>query len=111
MSYSVIALPPFERELKKLSKRYSSIKEDFGNFLEELEENPKLGISLGKDCYKSRMAITSKKKGKSGGARIITCLKVVKSKIYLMSIYDKSEKENISETELDRLLKMIAESI
>ena len=69
------------------------------------------GTPLGKDCYKIKFAITSKQKGKSGGARIITCVKLVKSKIYLMAIYDKSEKENISEQDLDRLLMIIAEAL
>ena len=61
--------------------------------------------------FTRQFAIASKQKGKSGGARIITCVKLVKSKIYLMAIYDKSEKENISEQELDRLLMIIAETL
>ena len=111
MSYSIVALPPFERELKRLSKKFPSLKSDFGSFIDELTNHPIQGISLGKDCYKVKFAIASKQKGKSGGARIITCVKLVKSKIYLMAIYDKSEKENISEQELDRLLMIIAETL
>jgi hypothetical protein len=61
---------------------------------------------MGKDCYKIRMAITSKGKGKSGGSRVITCVKVINQTAYLLSIYDKSEKENISDKELDALLHM-----
>ncbi|MFN8255404.1 MAG: type II toxin-antitoxin system RelE/ParE family toxin [Bacteroidales bacterium] len=59
---------------------------------------------MGKDCYKIRMAIASKNKGKSGGSRVITCVKVVEHHVYLLSIYDKSDKENISDKELDALL-------
>lgn len=111
MSCSIIALPPFERALKRLSKKFPSLKDDFDIFIDELSNNPTQGTPLGKDCYKIKFAITSKQKGKSGGARIITCVKLVKSKIYLMAIYDKSEKDSISEQELDRLLMIIAEAL
>ena len=104
MSYKIEAIEAFEKELKRLSKKYPSIKEDFENLLYDLIENPQQGIPLGKDCYKIRMAISSKNQGKSGGARVITCVKIVKEKIYLIAIFDKSDMENISDNELnDRL--------
>lgn len=53
------------------------------------------------------MAITSKQKGKSGGARVITCVKIVKEKVVLLSIYDKKEQDSISDKEIDKLLKHI----
>jgi hypothetical protein len=71
-----------------------------------LEKKPIQGKPLGKDCYKIRMSITSKSKGKSGGSRVITCVKVVEQDVYLLTIYDKSEKENISDKELDELLQL-----
>ena len=74
--------------------------------ISSLEKNPIQGEPLGKDCYKIRMAITSKGKGKSSGARIITCVKIVHSFVYLLSIYDKSAKESISEKELNQMLKL-----
>lgn len=52
------------------------------------------------------MSITSKSKGKSGGSRVITCVKVIEQDVYLLTIYDKSEKENISDKELDELLQL-----
>jgi len=70
-----------------------------------LEEEPEQGTSLGNDCYKIRMAISSKGKGKSGGERVITCLKVIDNFVFLLTIYSKSEKENISDNELQELLK------
>ncbi|MCY7410186.1 MAG: type II toxin-antitoxin system RelE/ParE family toxin [Chitinophagales bacterium] len=59
-----------------------------------------MGTALGKNCFKIRMAITSKGRGKSGGARIITHVFVAGTIIYLLSIYDKSDQENISEKEI-----------
>jgi hypothetical protein len=72
-----------------------------------LEENPTQGISLGRNCYKIRLAITSKGKGKSGGARVITNIVVTEDTLYLLSIYDKSDKDNLSDKELEELLKDI----
>jgi hypothetical protein len=53
------------------------------------------------------MAITSKKQGKSGGARVITFVHVTQEVVYLMSIYDKSEKENLDPGELDAYISLI----
>ncbi len=71
---------------------------------EELQENPTLGTPLGQDCYKIRLAIKSKGKGKSGGARIITYLVTDNEEVILLTIYDKQGKDNISEKELKELL-------
>jgi hypothetical protein len=60
---------------------------------------------LGRDCYKIRIAITSKNKGKSGGSRVITCVKVLNETVFSLSIYDKSEKENIEDSKLKSLLE------
>jgi mRNA-degrading endonuclease RelE of RelBE toxin-antitoxin system len=107
MNFEIVFSDNFLREIKKLSKKYKSMKNDFEIFLDELENNPLQGDSLGKDCYKVRMAIASKQKGKSGGARVITCVKIVKEKLVLLSIYDKKEQDSISDKEIDKLLKHI----
>ena len=64
-------------------------------------------MPLGNNCYKIRMAISSKNKGKSGGSRVITFVKISQTTVYLLSIYDKSEKENISDSELKELLNSL----
>ena len=107
MNYKVKTIESFEKELKTLSKKYISLKTDFANFLDFIEQNPLSGQPLGKNCYKIRFSIQSKGKGKSGGARIITCVQVVHSTVYLLSIYDKSEMENISDSVLKSKLKEI----
>nr|WP_304438252.1 type II toxin-antitoxin system RelE/ParE family toxin [Pedobacter sp. Leaf176] len=56
---------------------------------------------MGKECYKIRISISSKGKGKSSGARLITRVRVVKETIYLLSIYNKSERDSISDKELE----------
>ncbi len=102
---NVIPLPQFEKELKQLFKKYPSIVADFEIFLEEIIANPFAGTSLGNNCFKVRMNIKSKRSGKRGGARVITCVKVVSGKIYLVSIFDKGDKESISKEEINFILK------
>ena len=72
MNYKINVLYPFERELKRLSKKYYSIKKDYAILLNELYHNPNAGINLGSGIRKVRMAIGSKGRGKSHGARVIT---------------------------------------
>jgi len=100
MSFDIISTPPFEKELKQLYKKYPSLKKDIAALGTELMSNPKLGTALGFDCYKIRMAISSKGRGKSGGARIITHVKITATTIFLLSIYDKSEVDTISDQEI-----------
>jgi mRNA-degrading endonuclease RelE of RelBE toxin-antitoxin system len=104
MSFEISASPNFERELKRLSKKYPSLKSDLLLLIYSLLGNPFQGDNLGKDCYKVRMKITSKGKGKSGGSRVITCVKVIDEHIKLLSIYDKSEQSDISDKFLIQLL-------
>ena len=101
----IIALPLFEKEIKLLYRKYPSIYKDFQQLLKELTENPVAGTSLGHNCFKIRMNITSKKAGKRGGARVITCVKRIASKLYLVSIFDKADRESISKEEISLILK------
>lgn len=109
MSFEIIATGPFEKKVKKLSKKYKSLKSDLGTVIEQLSENPQLGTPLGRQCYKVRFAIKSKNKGKSGGARIITYIRVLKETIFLLNIYDKSDKATISDKELKLLIELLAD--
>ena len=109
MSYNIIAVPTFRKELKQLVKKYHSLKTDLALLFESLEENPIQGTYLGKNCYKIRLAIASKGKGKSGGVRIITNFVIADETVYLLSIYDKSSKESLSDKELDELLQEVPE--
>jgi len=107
MSCEIITTPRFEKELKHLSKKYPSFKKDFAGLLEELQTNPRIGEEFKKDCYKIRLAITSKNKGKSGGARVITFFYTVKETLYLLSTYDKSERVSIKDHEVEAILEEI----
>lgn len=105
MNYKILSTRTFDKELKRLAKKYPSIKADIIELKKLLINNPTTGIYLKNHCYKIRLAIKSKKKGKSGGARIITNIKIVDQNIYLLTIYDKSEKESISIKEIMQIIE------
>lgn len=105
MNYNVLPTPDFKKFFKKLYKKYPSLKNDLAELVEKLEENYSIGIALGSNLYKIRLAIESKNKGKSGGARVIYFFLVQNNEIYLIHIFDKSQFENISTENLLELLK------
>ncbi|MDR3340412.1 MAG: addiction module toxin RelE [Candidatus Symbiothrix sp.] len=101
----------FEKALKRLSKKYPSLKMDYISFLSELEQNPTMGDEIFPNCRKARIAIRSKGKGKSGGGKIIFYFEIVRDKIILLFIYDKSEMENVQTTYIEQILKSILTTI
>lgn len=107
MLYSVKTISVFEKQFRRLYRKYPSLKSDVTQLVHKLKENPQTGTPVGNSCYKIRLAIKSKSKGKSGGARIISNFIVTDKIVYLLSIYDKSEKADLSPGELDFLLKEI----
>ena len=107
MNYNIKSLPKFDKNIKALSKKYPSLKAEFIELVNSLKKNPTQGISLGNNCYKIRLAIASKGKGKSGGARVITNIKISNNIIYLLTILDKTDQNTISDKELKELLSEI----
>lgn len=107
MSYSISTLPLFDKQAKRLAKKYPSIKKDLAGLFEKLADEPEQGTALGNSFYKIRLAIASKGKGKSGGARVITYVKIAHKTVYLTSIFDKSEKSTITDKELEQIFKLI----
>lgn len=104
--YSLITIQAFDRQVKRIIKNILT-KSELISLFKSLEEYPELGGHIGNGCFKIRLAIASKGKGKSGGARVITHVYVEQETIYLLSIYDKSEQENISEITIKNLLSLI----
>ena len=107
MSYNVLSIVVFEKQAKRLLKKYPTLKSELFELIKSLKENPLQGTLIGKSCFKIRLAIASKGKGKSGGARIITNFIISEDTIYLLSIYDKSEKDNLTDKEIESLLNFI----
>jgi len=107
MSFDVIVTKPFERKLKQLVKKHISLPRDLLSLIDELSEDPQMGTSIGKHCYRIRDTVSSKGKGKSAGARIITYVRIVKRCVFLLDIYDKSEQINITAKELKLLISLL----
>lgn len=100
----------FLKEAKRIAKKYYSFKEDLEILQNELKINPHSGVDLGNGLRKVRMAIKSKGRGKSHGARVITYILLIsenESEINLLTIYDKAERENISKEEIEEITKTI----
>lgn len=109
MNFEVITTPDFERSFKPLAKRHRSLKADFGNFLKDLKQNPFQGDEITPGIRKIRMAITSKGRGKSGGARVITYTVMAMEdtgEVYLLDIYDKND---FSTVDVKTLQKIVTE--
>jgi mRNA-degrading endonuclease RelE of RelBE toxin-antitoxin system len=107
MSYSVQTIPTFRKEAKRLLKKYPSLKTELEQLGNLLAEKPDFGTPLGNNCYKVRLQIASKNRGKSGGARVITHVFIDNETIYLLSIYDKSEQSTLSDNQIAALLSQI----
>lgn len=107
MSYNVKSIVVFEKQAKRLAKKYPSLKKELLELVHQLKINPEQGISIGKNCFKIRISIASKGKGKSGGGRVITNFLIADTTVYLLAIYDKSEQDSLSDRELEELLKYI----
>src|SRR5690606_14312311 len=107
MSYDIASIPLFDRQAQRLAKKYPSLKKDLARHIEKLTDQPEQGTSLGNSIYKIRLAIGSKGKGTSGGARVVTYVKVSRNTVYLSSIFDKSEKSTITDSELEQIFKMV----
>ena len=111
MKYEFYSTQEFIKELKILSKKYKSLKDDVKKLQEEFVANPNLGISLGDGLRKIRLNITSKNTGKSGGARVISHELLIEvgttdetKSVAFISIYDKSEYDT---ADLDIIKKIV----
>lgn len=108
MNITIIPGSTFKKRIKQLAKKYHSILQDLKELEQELKKNPHCGVDLGKGLRKVRMSISSKGKGKSGGARVITYMTIInveEGKVTLLTIYDKSEQDSISDQELKQLIE------
>ena len=108
MNYKIELIQSFRKDVKKLSKKYKQIKKDLSTLKTTLSTNPpkEIGTSIGKNCFKIRLKNSDNQKGKSGGYRVIYFY-IDGDIITLLSIYSKSEIENISENEVIERLKEI----
>jgi mRNA-degrading endonuclease RelE of RelBE toxin-antitoxin system len=108
-NYNVIPTEKFKRQTRKLVKKYPSLIQDLSGLSKLLETNPQIGVSLGNNCFKVRIAIKSKGHGKRSGARIITYLIHEELEVFLLAIYDKSDISSITDKQISLIIKKIKE--
>ena len=87
MAFNVILTSGFKRDLKHIAKKHRQILEDINLLIDKLSKNPVMGSDLGRNVYKIRLAISGSSKGKSGGVRIITYVKIIAQTVILAEIY------------------------
>ena len=94
----------FLKEAKQLSKKFKLLKQDLQDLIQDITINKDFGVDLGSNLYKKRVKNSSIPTGKSGGFRVII-YQQIENKIVLISIYSKTEKENLSDEELSEIIK------
>ena len=97
----------FDKEVKKLSKKYNLIKEDLNTFVLDFEMIHQEATGIKNNLYKVRLSNSNKNKGKRAGYRIYYYLKV-NDTVYLLTIYDKSQIESINETTLNQYIEELS---
>lgn len=119
MKVTVRITQSFRIAVKPLLKKFPSISKDLLTLEKELLVTPRLGTPLGREAYKIRLKISSKGKGKSGGARVITLIEATligftekkiseeEITVNLLTIFDKSDVDNITDKELKDLIKNV----
>lgn len=107
MAFEVLASSKFKREAKRLIKKYPSLKQELLVVVQILDENPETGTPLGNNTFKIRIAIKSKGKGKSGGARVISYCISEENEVYLLTIYDKSEFESLDDKTIRSIIQTL----
>jgi len=105
MNLKIKTLSYFDKDVKRLFKKYKQLPSDLKILKQELSENPKAGIELGNSCYKIRFANSSIPTGKSGGFRVIYYHIDTNETLYLMSMHSKNELENIDDKIILQILK------
>jgi len=110
MKISILFGRGFERSYKRLKKKYKSLPNDLKLLVNQLNDNPHLGDRVGENFYKIRLAIKSKGRGKSGGARVITHVEILVveqedlTEITLLEIYDKGELATVKQSDIVKML-------
>lgn len=95
----------FKTAYKRLKKKHKSLEADFEALLLSLQKNPFQGVEIHENIWKIRLNITSKGRGKSGGARVIVRIRIVMDELQLLYIYDKADLGNVSDSYLRDILK------
>ena len=107
MNFLIESTPAFDRAIKRLLKKYHRIKFDLVALITLLTENPYAGTAIpgyAHEVWKIRLASTDMKVGKRSGYRVIYAIDTRRSRCYLLYIYAKTDRTNITPAEIEALL-------
>src|SRR4030042_3528630 len=110
MSYQIRTISSFEKAVKELAKKYRNLKKDLEQIIKSMEKDPYFGVAIpGYEgvVWKLRIANTSAKRGKQGGFRIIYLIEKTIGTCYLLTIYSKTGKSDVSMEEIEDILKAL----
>ena len=99
----------FNRQLRRLARRYPSIADTVDQLIVQLETDVRPGAKLtgiGYEAYKVRLPNRSARRGKSGGFRVIYQDRS-SHLVLLLLIYSKTERADIPD---DVIIRLIEES-
>jgi mRNA-degrading endonuclease RelE of RelBE toxin-antitoxin system len=107
MPTTVKSYAPFQKELRRLARKYPKVAESVNALSAELKNDERPGDLVpdmgGYDIYKVRLPNPSAARGKSGGFRVIYYLQLV-DHVILLTIYSKTEQTDITPAEIRQIL-------
>ncbi len=101
MLMTIVELPEFTKRAKKILT-----KEEKDDLLFYLSSNPKAGSLLQGTGGIRKLRWGSKGKGKSGGSRVIYFYYKHEVPLFLLTLFGKNEKVNLSKSERNDLFKL-----
>ena len=104
----------FAHSVERLIKRFRHVKDDIHLAVETLLQNPRLGVPIpgSSGIRKLRVPNSDLTKGKSGGYRLLYYVHDQPTQtLYLLLLYAKSDQEDVTRQELQRLLDELADEM
>ncbi|MBZ0301847.1 MAG: type II toxin-antitoxin system RelE/ParE family toxin [Anaerolineae bacterium] len=98
--------PAFQKEVKRLRKRYPRIQQDIQPLIDQLIDGKTPGDqiqSTGYTVYKVRLPNRDAQRGKSGGYRVIYYIRTL-TQIVLLTIYSKSDRSDTNTGDIQALI-------
>ncbi len=107
MSYQIESIWSFDRAVKRLAKKYRHVKHDLRDLVDALTENPFAGDAIpgfAHEVWKIRLASSDMRSGKRSGYRVIYAVNQESEVCYLLFMYAKPERGDVTAREIEALL-------
>jgi len=110
MIYNILVTKKFTKDIKKYSRKFRNIEKDINNVIEKLKNGNLIGniikdVNFENAVFKVRVINSDTNSGKSSGYRLLYYVLRDDGIIYLLTIYSKSDKENIRNSEIEEIIQ------